>query len=360
MIPIRLFVRAAGRLQRLWTHRANRADDDLENAFGRLEERYRALQASRRLLRQARLHSLTLSFPELRGQTLAQLHEFADLLDALRLQLEPPAWTTPTVADLLAELRQVEADFGEVQFDWRENCLAVTTEAITLEEVPLGAFTVELYWQRLGSRCDSSCFEIVALHPNPPRTDERVTHPHVLNQRLCAGDAARPLARALEQGRLADAFHLVASVLRHYNPDSPHVALDAWGGRECHDCGVTLHADGASWCERCDHDFCEDCTGSCAVCASIRCHRCLRICAVCQEPCCRGCLETTGAADRLCCPSCRSLCERCGAELPTDELHPESHGCPACQPAAQPTPEPTPTKSLTMIRPSEDLHASLS
>jgi hypothetical protein len=268
-----------------------------------------------------------------------------------------PLWLLLRAADLLAELRQLEDDFGGVRIGWQEGYLAVETEAITLEEVPLGSFAIELYGDRLPRRADSSCFEIVALQPNPAASDERVTHPHVLNQHLCAGDAGRALARALEQGRLADAFSLVASVLRHYNPDSPHVALAAWGGEECHDCGHTMREGDSSFCEGCDHDFCEDCTSGCTACSSIRCHRCLSTCAVCQELCCRGCLEATGPAGRPCCPSCRSRCAVCGAELPNDELHPESRCCAACQVAATSAAQPILDVSPTTLSPSQDSHA---
>jgi len=48
---------------------------------------------------------------------------------------------------------------------------------------------------------------------------------------LCAGEAKPAVAKALEQGRLADAFCLICGVLRHYKPLSPHISLDAWGGQ---------------------------------------------------------------------------------------------------------------------------------
>jgi hypothetical protein len=46
-------------------------------------------------------------------------------------------------------------------------------------------------------------FSIIALEPNPAAGRPDVTHPHVIEKRLCAGDAVNPIRTALESGRLA-------------------------------------------------------------------------------------------------------------------------------------------------------------
>lgn len=145
-----------------------------------------------------------------------------------------------------------------------------------------------------------------------------------------------PLAKALEQGRLTDAFCLVRSVLTHYNPGSPHVRLNDWGGTECHDCGRTIGNEDGCCCERCSHDYCDDCTGNCAACDNTRCYGCLERCSVCEQHCCLGWLRPSGHSQRNCCPGCLRACAVCGVKVARDELTSEANRCPTCQARQQP------------------------
>ena len=222
-------------------------------------------------------------------------------------------------------------EFEEVQIDWDERFVGATTEPITLERVYLGAFAIRLHWERLARRLDAQCFDVVALDPNPAATDDRVTHPHVKDKTLCAGDATMPLKKALEQGRLADAFCLVRGVLTHYHADSPHVPLDAWDGTSCRDCGRTVCDDDCCSCGGCDDDFCYDCTRSCAACDATRCLDCLGRCAVCEADHCAQCLQKCASSDKDCCSGCLRACATCGAEVARTELDAETERCPSCR-----------------------------
>lgn len=107
--------------------------------------------------------------------------------NGIRQQLERPVPVAPSLSTFLAELQQLEAEFGGLEIDWKRHTLTMTTEPITLEGVPLGAFSIQFFWNRLSFHSDIQCFDVVALDPNPASTDERVTHPHVKGTRLCAG-----------------------------------------------------------------------------------------------------------------------------------------------------------------------------
>jgi hypothetical protein len=172
----------------------------------------------------------------------------------------------------------------------------------------------------------------VALEPNPAAANDAVTHPHVSGGVLWAGDAAAAIGRALEEGRLADAFCLVRSVLTHYNPASPHVPLEDWAGQDCHECGCNARADDLSPCACCGCDLCEDCLGCCAGCRAGRCQQCLERCPSCEESYCPGCLGRSASSDKACCHTCLRVCAACGAAVAPDELDLQTRFGPCCVP----------------------------
>ena len=143
----------------------------------------------------------------------------------------------------------------------REQVLVARTGPITLEDVSLGPFAIELHLDRLAGRRtpDAACFDCVALESKPAATDDAVTHPHVKGKTLCAGDATVPLTAALRAGRLADAFLLIRGVLQTYNPASAYVSLRDWGGSSCGECGRSVGPDDTFYCEQCHRDVCDDC-----------------------------------------------------------------------------------------------------
>jgi hypothetical protein len=249
---------------------------------------------------------------------------------------------------LVAELRQLEAEFGNSRVDLKLKVLSATTDPITLNKVHLGAFSIDLFWDRLSAGANVYCFDVVALDPNPATAHSDVTHPHVKRKVLCPGEARLPMQHALEQGRICDAFCLVRGVLSHYNPGSPHVPLDEWGGLECHDCGRSIDEDDCSCCPTCDHDFCGSCTQECAACEGVRCHGCIGRCTVCHAYCCGSCLKVSASGGQECCPRCLEHCPRCLGAFAKDQLAAETRLCPACAglppltPPNSPSPLPNP------------------
>lgn len=329
MIPVHLLVRTAVLLQRAWQSRAALAAQRAPSFLDRLAGLQRQLHHAEEFRTKAQQRGWTLVGPPLQARVLAILAEIEKAAHDAWLFLRQSAPPVPSLAFLVAELRQVEDEFGELEIDLKERFVCATTEPIELEGIRLGSFAIRFYWQRLGHGSDTQCFDVMALHPNPAATDSRVTHPHVKSDRLCAGEARTTLAKALEEGRLADAFCVIRSVLRTYNADSPHVRLAEWGGLECHDCGSSVDEDDRTYCEACDHDYCADCSGNCAVCGTTRCTGCLTPCAFCKDACCGRCLHPAAHSGRECCRDCLRPCPSCGAQAAKDEG--TATDCPACR-----------------------------
>jgi hypothetical protein len=210
---------------------------------------------------------------------------------------------TPTLRLIVEELKQLQEEFEEVQFAPKDGLIIAQTDAIELEDVALGPFAIELHVKRLARDASSACFDCVALEPNPASSNEDVTHPHVQSKGLCAGDAAAPINQALRQGRISDAFCMVRSVLKTYNPGSPYVALADWDGARCGDCERSCDREDLHFCEHCEHDYCDDCISTCEVC---------------DGSVCQSCLERDPVSHRDCCPNCRHTCGECQRTVDAD------------------------------------------
>src|SRR5450631_205892 len=103
--------------------------------------------------------------------------------------------------DLYQELNQLQQEFPKVTIEPQHHLLTALTDSIELEGICLGEFRLELHLDRLDKHADVSAFDVVALDPNPPYSSQDVTHPHVRDNQLCAGDATGPVALALREGR---------------------------------------------------------------------------------------------------------------------------------------------------------------
>jgi hypothetical protein len=191
---------------------------------------------------------------------------------------------------LRAELRQLEAEFGAIRVAWPTQILSAKTAAIKLQDVYLGPFDIRLAWNRLPRQEGVRCFNIVALEPNPAASDLRVTHPHVKDERLCAGLYQLPLIRALDHGRLDEAFLLIRSALTHCSPGSSYVRLDRWRAITCPACGHSVDDD-RCLCDGCAEEYCCACMAHCSVCGAFRCARCLTCCPSCRQKYCPGCVK---------------------------------------------------------------------
>jgi len=287
-------------------HRAAAINNEMLR-FGQITRKLRLAQqrryeaAGRRLVRQA-------------GRMLIDLRYGLEV--AVR-QLDPPQSLQLNLRDITRELEQLADEFGPWSFDSDSHVLSVETEPIDLEGIYLGPFAIQLRLNDLSQASRHQPFEIEALDPHPAAGHDHVTHPHVSDGGLCAGDATTPIVTALLQGRLCDFFLIVRQVLTTYNPGSPYVALDQWDGEPCYDCGYRVEGDCRFFCERCGYDFCDECVGSCICCDVLLCRSCLSTCPQCEEPVCDVCLKACAQCSESCCADCLidELCPNCHEQL---------------------------------------------
>ena len=223
---------------------------------------------------------------------------------------EKPEVPVPNLREVLEELLQAEEEFEGLQYYPEDEILSVTTDAVELEGVYLGDFEVQLLIPALGDPNHRNLYQIVALDPHPSLRNDSVTHPHVNDQRLCAGDAGAAIEMALAGGRICDFFMLVRSVLTTYNRDSAYVTLEDWEGTACCDCGSVVREDDSFYCTSCENEFCGECSSYCHRCEETTCRGCLAPCPVCEESTCNGCLTTCPECGRILCRDCREE-EKC-------------------------------------------------
>jgi hypothetical protein len=337
MRPKKLLLRAAQHLQEAWRAALKVAAHENTYHLEQLGECLEAVQRCRRCLAHTHRRGWAMAQARLRDNLVSLAEELHRASGTALARTEAEPLTAPSLRFLLEELKQIEADFGGLTIDWKDKAVCATTESVALQHVELGPFAIRFYWLRLPRAFDSFCFDVVALEPNPPQVSDDVTHPHVKNNKLCAGDAIGPVKSALKQGRLADAFHLVRGVLFTYNPRNPHVALEEWQGVRCYDCECLISADDIYGCGSCSEDYCGDCVARCHGCGDIRCENCLQRCSRCELQCCCHCLMPVKGTDGGFCPDCRRLCTACNAAFFVEAHGADMGLCPACRPAVPPS-----------------------
>jgi len=309
-------LRMAVKLQSCLERRQAAPDDPLHAAIKG------ALSYARTLEQQLHCHELARRRGWLSAAVLVQeqlTHQLRQLhravTDAVN-QIHPvSALPQPTLRDLYDEIRQLSHEFSEVDLDIKAGVVMAVTEDIELQGYYLGPFEIKLHLARLVKLADSSAFEVIALDPHPPASNSEVTHPHVRDGEVCAGDATVAIASALREGRLVDAFLALNSVLHTYNSHSPFVALDDWEGTPCADCGDLIDGDGTYFCHGCERDFCDDCASSCDICGATY---------------CRACLEEDVESGHQCCRECRERCNACRRIVENEDFDRDSGLCPQC------------------------------
>ena len=237
-------------------------------------------------------------------------------------RLERRNQEVPTLSALAEEIRAIEQEFAEAEFNTEDRTLSAVTEAITLDGVYLGPFRIVLYLEKLGDLYHQVAYGVIAMDPHPAATDEAVTHPHVSNETVCEGDGAAAIKAALEQGRLSEFFTLVRSILTTYNPDSPYVPLADWNGVSCYECGYVMDTESSCYCTYCDNAFCDECSAVCESCAEVVCRSCAGTCEICERSLCPQCAKTKCAqCEAVCCQSCLDdgLCPECKEERDNHE-----------------------------------------
>jgi len=242
------------------------------------------------------------------------INDFSYYLQRFKELVNSDGTVLPKLADIYAELIQIEQEFGEIKFDSNEKTLSITTEPITLNDIPLGSFEVKLSIDQISKLYSDAPFRIIALEPNPAGSNDEVTHPHVSSERLCEGDGHVSIRSAIEQGRFCDFFTMAVNILQTYNPDSPYIPLDEWEGISCYDCGCTVSGDDGYYCEYCDRDYCSSCSTYCKKCDTTICLGCAYECPSCNEPVCHNCTAKCKECEETFCKDCldeEGLCQNC-------------------------------------------------
>jgi len=335
MLPLRELLRIARKLDGVWSARPQPFPDSTRT-WRDLDAALAEVRRAQDRVRLATRHHLDLTAARLRDDLGGRIDDLARKVEQLRAEQTMAAYPIPALAEWVHDLRQLEAEFGTVAVRWPDEVLRVVTEPIVLEDVELGPFAIEFGWDSSRRFRGARAFEVIALEPNPATGRDDIVHPHVQGHRLCAGDATEPLHQAVDEGRLADAFLLVQSVLTTYNPRSPYVPLSEWDGFHCSNCGRRGDTRDRYRCEGCDSSLCDESNDSCSRCSDTRCPDCLTACDVCDDRFCRSCLVAT-PSDRLVCTECRTDCPSCGTRVASGEVH--DGRCGSC-------PEPEPDQEL--------------
>ena len=142
---------------------------------------------------------------KLERELITEVFQLTQQLVSLQQELESAAAEKPlpAVHTIYEDLLALEEEFDEYYIDLKNKTISVVTESIMLEDVYLGSFEIRLEFADMNS--DSPFhYQVFAQDPQPPITDDAVTHPHVQSDNVCEGDARMPIRRALEQGRLLD------------------------------------------------------------------------------------------------------------------------------------------------------------
>jgi hypothetical protein len=215
-------------------------------------------------------------------------------------QQSPPC---PSLRELHAELLGLIDEFPNTDCNLRGKTLSVMTDSVTLEDVYLGPFRIEL---DVGITGVGLGYSVVATDPNPAANSDEITHPHVQSNQLCEGEGTLPIRSALQEGRLSDLFQIIAQVLQTYNPDSAYVALNEWEGISCVACGTSVCEDERTRCSTSDDLVCYECAVTCSDCDRDFAPESTNRCNKCKEQFCDRCLEG-------------GLCDDCQKEAEQEE-----------------------------------------
>jgi hypothetical protein len=158
-----------------------------------LIERMEQMQGLYRKLDRCRCRNLPAAAGYLRQRSIRVLPEMLWEIQQLQRILARPEASAPPLADLVAEIRQIEQEFGSYQYDRSKGILSVTTEPIELANIDLGPFQVNLHLANLACLGHRGLYDVQAIEPHPAAGDSGVTHPHVSHGQLCEGDDARVL-----------------------------------------------------------------------------------------------------------------------------------------------------------------------
>lgn len=232
------------------------------------------------------------------------LHAIDDLTRLTKPRLEP------TATSVYRDIAALRGEFEGVTVNRAKQRITVQTSSIQLQYVELGSFEICLNWKFIK---ESSPYDVLAVEPNSPSSNDSVTHPHVQGESLCEGEGSDAIRRALDEGRIYDFFCIVDHVLRNYNPDSAYVQIEDWNGISCKACGDNVDEDDAVGCCKCETELCLDCSTCCDSCVDRFCSECISSCESCGDDVCQMCLKSCDDCGDSFCNTClfEGTCDDC-------------------------------------------------
>ncbi|KKN99038.1 hypothetical protein LCGC14_0142830 [marine sediment metagenome] len=218
-----------------------------------------------------------------------------------------------TMKEAIEEITAINTQWSEVIF--RNGWLNVKINDVCLEdgneEVELGGF-----WLQLDIQCPQDGLTIESID-NVQSSNKGLTHPHVLNEKLCEGqEGEETLTNALNHGSLEYYFSTVEAIMRTYNDEFPHEKLRYWykeNQLSCDSCNESISEEQSIYCEECYTGLCDHCAEMvyCEDCGNWRCDECSTSCDECNEGLCISCANTCNLCTNIHCGSCIRTCEIC-------------------------------------------------
>jgi len=154
----------------------------LQKMLQRLEEfKYKTSDINRSsiILQKATDRRWYSSAEKIRSRISRDANDFLHHLELLKTAINAEDIKLPKLGDIVAELAQIEDEFGEIKIDLKAKTISIITESIALKGIVFGPFEIRLYLNQIKKLGFESPYRIVALDPNPAGSDCDVTHPHV-------------------------------------------------------------------------------------------------------------------------------------------------------------------------------------
>ena len=239
------------------------------------------------------------------SEDIAYLQNASNCVAALSVKSHNDATALkPTTA--VSEIAKSNLDYAsDNAYVIGHNEISFTTEPITFDDIELGPFRVSV-------DIETEEAKAVALEPNHPVQDDSVTHPNIMNGKICMGDGLHSFERCIRNKLYFAALDIAVSIVRTNGSSSPYVSIENWNGSPCQSCGDSTD----DYCTSCEEACCNDCL--------MATEDDYTSCPDCQPPECEVCGDRRDGGDcqargcyRHVCNSCEDDSPYCNEHAPT-------------------------------------------
>lgn len=243
--------------------------------------------------------------------------------------------SVPSIEYIYKDIIAIQEDIGNVSF--HDGLFTVRTDDVTLEDVYLGPFDIQLSIARAwGVDCNrDNELSIFAHDPQYSGKDENngYVHPHISSGQLCRGDGEAILNSAQKNYQLLDYFDIVNKILNTYGREAgPYADIENWNGTQCQDCDRYCNVDNITSSDCCDINICHECYLICSDCDIQICNRCaVANCEACGDIICDNCSVGCNNANTCysynMCKHCAASCSDCGEQNSCNNCSNSCQGC---------------------------------